>query len=336
MRAAVLQQPSEPLLVTEVDDPEPADDELLLTVDACGVCGSDLHLSDAFPLPGLVMGHEFCGTVAAIGKDAEGFAVGDRVTSYSLRTCGRCGPCLTGRPRKCETVAMIGIERPGAYAEQIAVGAVDCLRLPPALTAQHGALIEPLSVGLHTVDRAGIETGDDVLVLGAGPVGAAVAMWLRHAGAGEVVVSDPVEHRRELAIAIGATATVDPTKEDVRAGFTAITGHAPRLVIECVGVPGLLQHCIDVVDVDGRVIVAGVCMAPDQIVPVAAVMKEIDVRFCYYYEAKDYRHTIAMIDRERVDPLPMVTGEVSLDELPERFDALKSPSTDCKVIVRPS
>lgn len=335
MRAAVLQLPQQPLLVTEVDDPSPRDDELLLRVDACGICGSDLHLSDAFPLPGLVMGHEFCGTVVDIGPAAEGFAVGDRVTSHSLRTCGQCGPCLSGRPRKCERAEMIGIERPGAYAEYVAVGAGDSYRLPPSLSAQHGALIEPLAVGLHTVDRAAIVSGDDVLVLGAGPVGAAVVLWAAHVGAREIVVSDPVHHRRQLAEQLGATGTIDPTTDDVRDAFTAIAGHAPSVVIECVGVPGLLQHCFDVVAIDGRVVVAGVCMTPDQVTPLTAVSKELDLRFAFYYQAKDYAHAIAMIDRERIDPLPLVTSEVSLDQLPERFDALKAPSSDCKVLIRP-
>ncbi|MBI2704562.1 MAG: alcohol dehydrogenase catalytic domain-containing protein [Actinobacteria bacterium] len=336
VRAAVLQQPNEPLAVAEVDDPEPRPDELVLHVDACGVCGSDLHLSDAFPLPGLVMGHEFCGTVLDAGPATSGFAAGDRVTALSLRTCGTCAGCLTGRPPKCANVEMIGFQRPGAFAERVAVGAGDCFKLPDALTAQHGAMIEPLAVGLHTVDRAGIEPGDDVLVLGAGPVGAAVALWLRHAGAGEIVVSDPVDHRRALAEEVGATATIDPAAADVRSAFESITGAPPRLVIECVGVPGLLQHCFDVIDVDGRVVVAGVCMTPDQVLPVNAVTKELDVRFSFYYRTRDYKHTIAMIDHERIDPLPLVTGEVTLDELPDRFQALKSPTVDCKVLVTPN
>src|SRR5689334_22178754 len=120
MRAAVLQQPHEPLLVTEVDEPEIAPGELVLRVDACGICGSDLHLSDAFPAPGVVMGHEFCGTVEEVGAGVDGFSVGDRVTSHSIATCGTCVPCLSGRPRKCLSAKMIGFERPGAFAEHVA------------------------------------------------------------------------------------------------------------------------------------------------------------------------------------------------------------------------
>jgi threonine dehydrogenase-like Zn-dependent dehydrogenase len=121
----------------------------------------------------------------------------------------------------------------------------------------------------------------------------------------------------------------------VAPAFERVAGRPPAIVLECVGIPGLIQHAFDVVALDGRVVVAGVCMQPDTIFPLTPVMKELDVRFAYYYRARDYEHTISMIEQERIDPLPLVTGEVSLDELPERFQALKAPTTDCKVLIRP-
>lgn len=339
MRAAVLQNPGQPLAVTDVADPELAPDEVLLRVDACGICGSDLHVSEVLPAPGLVLGHELCGTVVAVGDrartDAPHLGEGVRVAALSLATCGRCTACRTGRVRKCVEAKMIGIERPGAYAEQIAVPARDVVLLPATLDHRHGALIEPLAVGLHTVNRAGISFGDDVLVLGGGPIGAAVAIWLTHAGAREVIVSDPVASRRELAARIGATATLDPSRDDVAAGFAAICGSPPRHVIECVGIPGLLQHAVDVAAVDATITVAGVCVSPDQVVPWSFMAKETDVRFAFYYTAQEFKTVIDMIDRGRIDPLPLVTDEIPLDDVPDRFEALKQPSDQCKVLIRP-
>jgi (R,R)-butanediol dehydrogenase/meso-butanediol dehydrogenase/diacetyl reductase len=335
MRAAVLQQPFEPLAIVERDDPLPQDDELLLKVDACGICGSDLHVSDAYPLPGLVLGHEFCGTVEASGRSVEGFEPGDRVTALSLATCGTCAACLTGRPRKCPSAVMIGMERQGGYAEYVTMPARNVYRLPNTLDDRHGALIEPLAVGLHTVDRASLEPGDDVLVIGGGPVGLAVALWARQLGAREVVVSDPVDYRRSLAEKVGASTIVDPTNTDVGDAFEQAAGHRPGVVIECVGVPGMIQHATDVAAVDATVVIAGVCMAPDNLLPITPMMKELDVRFSLYYRARDYSTAISMIDRERIDPLPLVTAEITLDELPDRFQQLKSPTEDCKVLVRP-
>lgn len=335
MRAAVMQHLGEPLALVDLDDPVPATDEVVIRVEACGICGSDLHLADTYPLPGVTLGHEFCGEVVAVGGDVVEVAEGDRVAALPLATCGRCGPCLTGRPRKCDRAAMIGIERPGGYAELAVIPGRSAFRLPSSFDARHGALVEPLAVGLHTVDRAGLSPGDDVLVIGGGPVGLAVAVWLRQLGAGEVVVSDPVEARRNLATSLGATATIDPTAGDVGGAFTELTGSPADVVIECVGIPGMIQHATDVVATDGRVVIAGVCMQPDTLMPLVGMQKEIDLRFAFYYRTNDYLVTIDMIDNGRLDPLPLVTEQIALDEVPERFEALKSPDSGGKVLIRP-
>lgn len=335
MRAALLGPIGQPLTIGEVTDPTPGDGEVVLAVEACGICGSDLHLADAMPMEGTVLGHEFCGQVVELGPGVEGWSLGDRAAGLSLATCGHCVACRTGRPRKCLAARMIGVELPGAYAEHVALPAHDLVRLPDALDARHGALVEPLSVALHAVERAQLEIGDHALVLGGGPVGLAVALWLRQLGAREVVVSDPVEHRRELAVRVGASATIDPTTQDVASTFVELTGAPPSLVIECVGVAGLLQHASDVAAVDGRVVIAGVCMSAETLVPFVPMMKELDLRFAFYYRRSDFATTIDLIARGRIDPLPLVTDEITLDEVPERFEALKHPTEECKVLIRP-
>lgn len=335
MRAALLGPIGQPLTVEDRPDPTPAAGEVVLAVEACGICGSDLHAADALPLEGMVPGHEFCGHVVEVGPGVEGWSVGDRAAGLSLATCGQCVACRTGRPRKCLAARMIGIELPGAYAEHVVLPAHDLVRLPDALDARHGALIEPLAVALHAVERAQLQIGEHALVLGGGPVGLAVALWLRQLGAREVVVSDPVAHRRELALQVGASATVDPTTQDVAGAVVELTGAPPSLVVECVGVAGLLQHATDVAAVDGRVVVAGVCMSAESLVPFVPMMKELDLRFAFYYRLADFTTTVDLIARERIDPLPLVTDEISLDEVPERFEALKHPTEECKVLIRP-
>ena len=336
MRAAVLTEPGAPLAVVDLEDPTPTAGEVLLQVDACGICGSDLHAADVLPLPGLVMGHELCGTVVDVGPGVEGWAPGDRAAVLSLATCGTCAACLTGRVRKCATAQMVGIERPGGYAELTTMPARDLHRLPDAVDARLGALVEPLAVALHTVQRAEIGIGDNALVLGGGPIGAAVALWLRQAGAHEVIVSDPVAHRRELSLAVGATAVVDPVAEDVASAAAARCGGVPpKHVIECVGLPGLIQHAADVAPVDGIVTVAGVCMAPDQVVPFTMMAKELDVRFAFYYTRPEFDAVIDLLARGRVDVEPLVTDEIGLDQLPDTFEALKRPSEQCKVLITP-
>ena len=333
MRAAVLEAQGQPLVVQTVPDPEPGPGEVVLTVEACGICGSDLHAAEQ-PLAGTVFGHEFCGTVAAVGHDVHDWREGDRAAGRSLASCGRCAACLTGRPRKCPTARMIGIEVPGAYAEHVVLPAHDLHRLPDGLDPALGALVEPLSVALHGVARAGVRPGDDVVVLGAGPVGLAVALWLPLLGARNVIVSDPADGRRALADSLGFH-VVDPTTEDVATAVVHAAGRPAPVVIECVGVPGLLQHATDIAAVDGRVSVVGVCMTSEELVPLVPMAKELDLRFAFYYTAEEFSLTIDALHRERLDASPLLTGDVDLDGLPERFEALKQPGDDCKVLVRP-
>ncbi|MCD0485428.1 alcohol dehydrogenase catalytic domain-containing protein [Streptacidiphilus sp. ASG 303] len=337
MRAAVLTVDEPSLLVREVPDPTPRPHELVLRVDACGICGSDLHLAQAYKAqyPGVVFGHEFCGEVVAVGSEAEGYRPGDRVIGFPLAGCRRCAACLSGDVAKCPSMTLNGVQRPGGYAEYVAVGALEAFLLPEPVDPDLGALVEPLAVALHALDRTPREAGEPVLVLGAGPVGCAVALWARALGAGEVVVSDPVEGRRRLAESLGA-ATVDPAKEAVAEEFAGITGSAPRVVIECAGAPGLIQHASEVVGTDGHVTVVGVCLKPDTFSPAVSVAKELSYRFVAYYRRRDFARTIAQLAAGRLAADRLVTDRIGLAELPQRFESLMEPNNDCKVLVHPN
>lgn len=339
MRAATFEGAGKPMQIGRVADPTPGPEELVLRVRGCGICGSDLHVSQlAGALPnGAVLGHEFAGEVAAVGKDAPGgFREGDAVCSLPAIGCGRCAPCLTGDVMGCASLRATGFgDIGGAYAEYVLVGARETLRLPEAVSASDGALIEPLAVGLHALDEARLRSGEDVLVIGAGPVGLAIAMWARQLGARQVVVSDFVASRREMAGRMGATALVDPAVEDVGEAYARATGRAPTTIFECVGVPGLLQQCIQLAPRGAKIVVAGVCMQPDTIVPVAASMKSLCLQFVSYYRRGDFELALSMLGAGRIDPLPMVTDRIGLDALPDAFEALRTPEAQCKVIVEP-
>lgn len=334
MRAAVLNDDHAFEVVT-VDDPVPGRGELVLAVGACGICGSDLKAAAHFPA-GYTMGHEFAGEVVAVGAGVEGWRVGSHACALPLIGCGACEWCRAGYTAHCPAGEMIGTgSRPGAYAEYVAVSAAESFRLPAGVDDQLGALVEPLAVGLHALDRAGLRHGDDVLVIGGGPVGLAVALWARHLGAREIVVSDPVAARRVHAERLGATVTVDPGAEDPADAFARAVGRRPDLVVEAVGRQGMLQAAIDAAAVHGRVLVAGVCTAPDPVVPLTAVMKELRMDFAVYYRRADYAYTLAMLDVGRIDPVPMVTEVVDLDRFPAAFEALKAPVEQVKVLVSP-
>jgi 2-desacetyl-2-hydroxyethyl bacteriochlorophyllide A dehydrogenase len=326
VRAAVVNE-SHSFDVVEVPDPAPNAGELLLRVGACGICGSDLKAVDNMPV-GLVMGHEFAGEVVAIGAGVEGWREGTAACALPLIGCGRCVPCLTGDVAHCPTVDMIGVGgSSGGYSELVRVSAREAFALPEGVGTDLGALVEPLAVGLHAVERARIQATDRVLVLGAGPVGLAVTLWARHVGARELVVSDPVAARRDAATRFGATATADPATGDLGGPFD--------LVFECVGTPGMIATSVAEAAVHGRVIVAGVCTKPDPFIPVIAVMKELAMHFVVYYRRHDFAYVVDMLAQGRLEPRPLVTDRVGLDDFPTAFAALKHPSTQCKVLVTP-
>src|SRR3954451_6414710 len=255
MRAAILNE-SHQLEVAEVADPSPGPGELVLQVTACGICGSDLKLRPSMPA-GLVMGHEFCGEIVATGADTDpGWRVGRHVTALPLIGCGHCLACLSGEPAHCVQADMVGVGgSPGAFAEYVRVDQRETVGLPDDLDPALGALVEPLAVGLHAVERAHIKSGDAVLVVGAGPVGLSVIAWAARSGARELAVSDPSAVRREAAAEFGATRTIDPEAEPLDARYD--------VVIECVGLPGMTSVCIGASKLHGLVVIAGVCTKPD-------------------------------------------------------------------------
>ena len=346
MRAAVFQGPGKPLVVQTVPDPAPGPAELVLAVRACGICGSDLHLSEIAdtaggmtPLPaGAVMGHEFAGEVAAVGRDVAGrFRVGDRVTALPFIACGTCAACLNGQGHRCPAVMSLGLGRvPGGYAEYVRVGVHETLALPAELDARTGALVEPLSVGLHAVDLARVRPGDAVLVVGAGPIGLAVSLWARFLGAAHVIVSDLAPERADRALRMGATAAVHAGREDVVAAVKRqCGGRRADIVFDCVGVPGSQQLAMDYAPVNGRVVVAGVCMQPDRILPVKAITKELEVRYVFGYGKRDFAVTIDMLARGRVDASALVSDVVAFDAFPAAFDALRTDKRQVKVLLEP-
>ena len=344
VKAATFDAPGKPLRIETVADPTAGDEDLIIAISACGICGSDLHYAQADgtrgmpPLPrGAVMGHEFAGTVLDVGRSVRAaWPNGTRVTALPTLGCGRCAACLAGAGSRCATGVPIGLgAAPGAYAEFLRVRAHETLRVPDNVDDRHAATVEPLAVGLRAVRAAGLERGDDVLVLGAGPIGLAVAAWCRFFGARRVIVSDLAPARLASAELMGATDVVDAGANDVGARIVAIAGSSPRVVFECVGLPGLQQLAINHASVDGRVIVVGVCMEMDRIMPIAALLKELTIKYVLRYERADFALALDMLAAGRITSTPMMSGGVNFDGFAETFERLKTSKAECKVFLEP-
>lgn len=333
MRAVVVRGAGK-LEVGTVPDPEPRPDQLVLRVASCGICGSDLHLHQHGLLPpGTVMGHEFCGEVVETRGD---WRAGERVCALPNLSCGECERCRSGMGAYCTQALAIGLgAAPGAFAEFVAVAPHEVVRLPDGVDDDHGAMVEPLAVGLHAVNVGRIRRGERCLVIGAGPIGLAIALWARHFGAEEVIVSDPVAARRAMAERMGASRVIDPVQEDVAA---ALANHAPGgagVVFESAGVPGLLASAVEHVRFRGRVVVVGICLEADAFPPLPAILKEATLHFVLGYEKDDFQFTVDLLDQGRIVPAPMVTDCIGLDAVPTMFDTLATPQGQCKVLVFP-
>jgi (R,R)-butanediol dehydrogenase/meso-butanediol dehydrogenase/diacetyl reductase len=314
--------------VDQVADPTPEPGQLIVRVTACGICGSDLKARPAMPL-GTIMGHEFCGEVVAVGAGVSApWREGARAAVLPVMSCGDCPWCRAGEVAHCAVARLIGLGgSPGGFAEFVAVSADLSFALPRSLPEAHGALVEPFAVGLHTARVAGITSGDSVLILGAGPVGLTTAQWAGVLGAKEVVVSDPTAYRRELSARFGATRVIDPSNDELGQGFD--------VVIDCVGKPGLLDKCVAAAVTKGRVVVAGVCAEPDPYLPVLALLKELTISFSVYYRPEEFEFVINAFETGRIDPDPLVSRIVGLEQLDSAFAALGGTATDSKILVDP-
>ncbi len=333
------------LFVTEIARPAPGPGQVLARVRACGICGSDLHFAryaedmlrvtrradpagwSAMDLAqGVVMGHEFVAEVVAAGPGAEAWAPGTRVVSV---------PVLPD-PQTPQGVQSIGYSSryPGAYGEYVIMAAPLLLRVPDGLPDRVAALTEPCAVGLHAVREAGLRPEDRVLIMGAGPIGLMTLLWLKREGVKHVAVSEPATPRRALAARLGANLALDPTTEDVAARLATVAGGPPTVVFECVGVAGTLQQAMDLAGRRGRVVVVGVCMTEDRLTPMLGILKHLTVQFVLGYTREEFAEALAALADGSIDPAPMITRTVTLEELAAAFRALGNPE-DCKVVLEP-
>jgi threonine dehydrogenase-like Zn-dependent dehydrogenase len=338
MKACVFKAAGAPLEVVEVPEPVAGPGEVVVSVRDCGICGSDLHAARyGFRMPpGTIMGHEFSAVVDHVGAGVTGYAPGDPVVVMSYLACGDCDACRAGNGPRCRGMKLVGFgDVAGAYAEKMKTRPGSVFRMPPGMSHRLGATVEPLVVGLHGVHRAGLRPGETCLIMGAGPIGLVTLQWAKFAGARAIVVSEMAEGRREVALAMGADAAVDPRLQNPNVALAKITGEntGPDVLFECIGAAGTLAEAVNYARRGGRIVVIGVCMEEDHWGPIAAMNKELDLRFSLGLEPGEIETTIAMLAAGRVSTEPMITDVISLEELPKAFAGLSQPGRQTKVMV---
>ena len=316
------------LEVVDVPEPVPGAGEVVVRVAAAGICGSDLSCYKSGVFSGSVLGHEMGGLVEATGPGVTGWRPGEPVAVDPKIPCGVCGDCRSGAQHRCVEALTRGpgAMRDGAFAELVAVPAHGLFRLPEEVAPEDACLVEPFSVAIHGLERAGIRPGEAAVVIGLGPIGLLAIAALRARDAGAVTGVDPSEPRRRLAATLGA--------DRVAANVAGLGGARAPLVLECSGREDMVQEAVNLAEAGGRVALLGVSMHQATIVPMVLVTREISVFGSISSTAEDFRTAIALLAR-RPEIAGIITKRVPLDELPDAFASLVDDPTEGKIAADP-
>lgn len=343
MKALVLQEYNH-FELQDMPQPEVRADEVLVQVKACGICGSDVHGMDGSTgrrQPPIVMGHEAAGVIAEVGSKLTGWQVGDRVTFDSTVYCGECHFCRRGKVNLCDNRRVLGVacddyRMDGAFAEYVAIPQRILYRLPDALTFEHAAMVEPVSVALHAVWRTPISLNDTAVVMGVGMIGLLVLQVLRASGCGTIVAVDIDQGKLDLAKELGADLALNPNECDVSEAIGQATEErGADVAFEVVGITPTVVSAVKSTGKGGTVTLVG-NVSPEVAIPLQDVVaRQISLRGSYA-SAGEYPTCLEMIAGGAVEVNPLVSAVAPLSEGASWFDRLyrKEPGL-MKVILAP-
>ena len=333
------------LELKDVDPPKIGPHDVLVRVAACGICGSDIHGYDGSSgrrVPPIIMGHEAAGTIVEVGSAVDRVQVGDRVTFDSTVSCGKCDACRRGDVNLCVGRRVLGVScadyrQNGAFAEYVAVPQHILYPLPRELPFEHAALIEPVSVAVHAVDRVNVMHGDRAVVVGSGMIGLFVIQALCVAGCREVIAIDLDEQRLEIADELGATRTVNSSQTDAVAAVMELTrGEGANVSVEVVGNAAALSTAIACTSRGGSIGLIG-NLAPDVPFPLQTVVTRELTLVGNCASAGEYPRAIDLVARGEIRVKPLINAVVPLAEGPGWFERLYAREPGLmKVILRPN
>jgi len=340
MRAAVLHGVKD-IRLEEVPKPIISDDEVLIRVAATGVCGTDIHFYRGewkVTLP-LVPGHEFSGTIAELGDQMVGFEIGDRVVAEPNMVCGSCRFCrMSDRNFFCERLTAVGVDVDGAFAEYVKTKKENVYKFPENLSFEEAALIEPLACCIRGLDNAAVKPGEDVAIVGAGPIGLLLLQLVRMAGASTVIQTDLEEERLHLAKELGADHTVDIREQDPVKTIMGLTGgYGVDVAIEAVGSPEAITQAMAATRRGGRLNIFGV--SPENAVwnvkPFDLYSKELTMTTSYR-SPLTFQRAVKLAGSGKLNLLPLISHVFSLNEISQVFEILDEKlKKTVKVIIKP-
>ena len=328
----------------DVPRPEVGADEVLIEVKACGICGSDVHGMDGSSgrrLPPIIMGHEAAGSIRELGNNVTDWAVGDRVTFDSTVSCGSCHFCRRGDINLCDNRRVLGVScgefhRDGAFAEYVAVPQNILYRLPDGLTFEHAAMVEPVSVAVHAVQRVPVQLGDTAVVVGTGMIGLLTVQAARAAGCGHIIAVDVEQSKLELALKLGADEALSGRETDVAAAVLRRTqGRGADVAFEAAGFADTVSLAVGSVRKGGSIGLIGNLTPQVRLALQAVVTRELTL-YGSCASRGEYPACLEMIARGTIQVAPLIGATADLSEAADWFARLYAKEDGLmKVIVRP-
>ena len=329
------------LTVSEIEKPTSEDGSVIIKVESCGICGSDIHYWDTGEPKKLVMGHEFCGQVVDPGKRQD-LKVGDKVTGLPISPCGMCEACKTGNPQYCPSTwteaVGLSLKNPGGFAEYTSCRADLVKKIPDKMSFDEGTLVEPSAVALHAVALADIKVGAKVLVIGGGIIGLMTCELAKLEGACYIAMLETNLARAKKSTTVGkADQYFDAKKENVIQELYEVTNGGFDIVIECCGNSAAVTEAFLAVKPGGKIILVGVSTGPVTIPTVAAVMKEVTVIGAIAYTEREFTTMIDLIANKTINAKKYIDDIVTLDKVQDSFTRLTNGRDDAvKIIVHPN
>ena len=325
------------LFTRDAQKPRPGPGELLVRIEASGICGTDRHLYHGeFPCrPPVTLGHEFSGIIEELGESVSGFALGDRITCDPNIACGRCARCNEGRVNLCQNLQTIGIRRDGGMADFAIVPEKQAFLLPADLNPLHGAFSEPLACCIHGIDLAAIRAGGSAVVLGGGVIGLLTVQLARMAGATQVTLVTRQKSKRDLALQLGATAALDPSMKDFEAELLRHTNGGADVVLECAGVIETVEQAPRLARPGGKVVIVGVVSQGLKVTyePFDLLFREVSI-LTSFLNPFTQRRAAEMVAAGSIKIDPLISRCVSLADAPAIIANPPAPG-EIKVLIIP-
>ena len=323
--------------IEKVPLPKIKDDEVLVKIQAVSICGSDLHAYLGVSkrrIPPLVMGHEFSGEIVKLGKKVKNLSEGERVVVEPIVSCGTCLLCKGGRNNICQNLQLVGLHLSGAFSEYVAVPAKKCYVLSKTVSFEEASLVEPLAVAVHAVNLASLEKNEAVAIIGSGAIGLMTLQVVKEKGVREIYCLDTLEYRLAVARKLGATTTINVTKEEPVQKILAEGG--VDTVFEAVGHQQTVQQALAMVKKGGTVIVIGMLEALMQLPMLDITIKEIELHGSYGYTSDDFQQALNLLMKKKVNVIPLITHLLPLENIQHGFEILSLGAENViKVVLTP-